>query len=118
MSACQPSMSLTRKMPVVLAYSLLPAMGAVVVGMDAEAVVADAVAAMGVRRVAAAMAAEGVGVGAAAGVVVAVADAEAAVVAVCGSRVFVSVRCPVGAEIAQRSSPMTHIAQGRNGANL
>ena len=62
-------MSSTRKMPVVLAYSLLPAMGAVVVGMDAEAVVADAVVAMGVRRVAAAMAAEGVGVGAAAGVV-------------------------------------------------
>jgi transposase InsO family protein len=65
-----------------------------------EAVVADA----GVRRVAAAMAAEEVGVGAAAGVAVAVADAEAAVVAVCGSRVFVSVRRTVGAKIALRTS--------------
>ena len=72
----------------------------VVAGMDVggmEAVVADA----GVRRVAAAMAAEEVGVGAAAVVVVAAADAEAAADAVCGSRVFVSAKRPVGAESLQ-----------------
>ena len=58
-------------MPVVLAYSLLPAMGAVVVGMDAEADMdAEDVAA---RRVdAAAMAVGAAGAGAAAAAVVAV----------------------------------------------
>jgi hypothetical protein len=73
--------------------------GMEVVGMDAAV---DAAVAMGVRRAAAGMAAEEVGAGAAAVVVVAAADAEAAVVAVCGSRVFVSVRRPVGAEISRR----------------